>query len=303
MRNPSPIKKKKMVLQASLLIALSGFLYGFLGYFGTKVLQQNMTISAMLFWRFFIAAIAIFLIVIKNHVFYSPEKKQDNTGLFAMFLLGALGYAGASGFYFIAAQGLGTGLSMVIFFSYPIMVVFFSWILHRQQFQFTTLLCLAGMMLGLYLLPHQKTMHIHYHGVIWGFLSALAYTAYVMGTKRYATFNMNPYFASMMVCFGAAMVFLGWTLLSHSFAWPATVNAWLFLLALSLLSTVIPIQLMLHGLKHVSSARASIISVLEPLVTLFIGILLLGETVSASQITGVILLLASTLLVQLQRGL
>jgi drug/metabolite transporter (DMT)-like permease len=297
------LKNKKTVLKASLLIALSGFLYGFLGYFGTKVLQENISVSAMLFWRFFIAGMTIFIIVFKNHFFYSPQKKQDNANLFAMFILGALGYAGASGFYFIAAQSLGTGLSMVIFFSYPIMVVFFSWMIHRQRFQVTTLLCLIGMMIGLCLLPHQQNAHIHFYGIIWGVLSALAYTLYVMGTKKYATFNMNPNFASMMVCFGAAMVFLIRTILSHTFAWPTNVNGWLFLLALSILSTVIPIQLMLHGLKHISSVRASIISVLEPLVTLFVGIILLGETISQNQIFGVILLLASTLCVQLQREL
>lgn len=106
-----------------------------------------------------------------------------------------------------------------------------------------------------------------------------------------------------MVCFGGAFVFLALAVFSQSLIFLSTVESWGYLLVLSIFSTVLPILLMLVGLKHVSSVRASIISVLEPLVTLFVGILLLNETISITQIYGVLLLIGSTLLVQFQKEL
>jgi drug/metabolite transporter (DMT)-like permease len=60
---------------------------------------------------------------------------------------------------------------------------------------------------------------------------------------------------------------------------------------------------MLEGLKYISSLRASIISVLEPLVTVVLGVILLNESISNLQILGSCLILGSTLLVQFNRGL
>jgi drug/metabolite transporter (DMT)-like permease len=49
--------------------------------------------------------------------------------------------------------------------------------------------------------------------------------------------------------------------------------------------------------------RASIISVLEPLVTVVVGIILLNESISNVQLIGGLLILSSALVVQFQKGL
>jgi drug/metabolite transporter (DMT)-like permease len=84
---------------------------------------------------------------------------------------------------------------------------------------------------------------------------------------------------------------------------PETLKSWLYILAVGIIATALPIQLMLKGLKYISSMRASIISVVEPLVTVFVGVILLQETISYLQFIGVFVILASALLVQFQKEL
>lgn len=191
--------EKRLVLKASILIAISGILYGFLGYLGTQLLREGLSVSCMLFWRFFVAGLVMSVIVIHKHLGFSTKVAHDKKMLLSMFILGALGYAGASGLYFVTAKYTGTGLAMVIFFSYPITVVFFSWLIHRRRFRVMTLLCLIAMVWGLFLLRQPTEAGISYWGIFFGILSALSYTLYVMGTKRYASFKMDAHFASMMV--------------------------------------------------------------------------------------------------------
>lgn len=289
----------KKINQASLLIALSGMLYGFLGYLGTNILHDNMSISAMLFWRFFIAGIWMMLFAVKS---YRAKKVEMSLGLFLfIFLLGAIGYAGSSGFYFVASQSIGTGLAMVIFFSYPIAVMAISALTRKHEFSLDTLITLFLMVLGLILLRDSSSHSFSMPGLGFAILSALCYAGYMLGTKVFSSKAIDANILTTIVCFSCAAMYLMTALATHGFSFPHTGHSISYLLFFGILSTALPIQLMLKGLKYVSSTRASIISVLEPLVTLIVGMALLHESVSSLQLCGGMLILSSAVLVQFQK--
>ncbi len=290
----------KKIFQASLLVALSGILYGFLGYFGTGILKENTSISTMLFWRFFIAGCWMILFIIKKNPAEQAIGPIDKRILLFMFFIGAIGYAGSAGFYFIATQYIGTGLAMVIFFSYPLMVALFSWIVQRKQFNLGTILALLIMMIGLILLKNSTEYSLSIIGILFGMVSATCYAFYLIGSKKFSSTIVNSKILTIMVCFGCAFIFLALSVSTGSFVFPNSIKNWLYFLVLGILITALPIQLMFEGLKYVSTMRASIISVLEPLVTVFVGVLLLDESVSYLQALGSSIILGSALLVQFQ---
>lgn len=293
----------KRIFQASLFVAISGILYGFLGYLGTSLLRDNISISTMLFWRFLIASSWIFLFTIRKYSVLRAFNAIDTRTLFFTFFLGAIGYAGSSWFYFIASQYTGTGLAMVIFFSYPIIVALASWIKNRETINAVTIFTLIFMMTGLFFLRDSSAHQFNMIGIFFGIVAAICYAFYVMGSKRISSITVNSNVLTIMVSLGCAFIFLMLSISSHSFVFPHSMKSWLYLLALGILATALPIQLMLEGLKYVSSMRASIISVLEPLVTVFVGVLLLNESISYLQILGVSIILISALLIQFQREL
>lgn len=292
----------KKIYQACLLTALSGILYGFLGYFGTRILQENISITTMLFWRFAIAGVWILLFSIRKHTLqqiFMLNKQQ----LMVMFILGAIGYAGSCGLYFLSSQYIGTGLAMVIFFSYPIAVSFISWVAYRKHFNIRIMLALITILLGMFLLQAFSSTTVSLAGILFGILAGVCYAIYIIGSKHYSNIAMGSNIITIIVCFSCALIFLTLSTVAHTFSFPLSLKNWLYLLALGIFATAIPIQLLLEGLKHISAMRASIISVLEPLVTVFIGILCLHESVSLLQTLGVIMILASAILIQVQREL
>lgn len=293
----------KNIVKASLLIALSGVLYGFLGYLGTSVLRENISIATMLFWRFFIAGSWILFFVLRKYMQQGAIHTISKQTAFLMFLLGAIGYAGSSVFYFIASEYTGTGLAMVMFFSYPIIVALMSWAMTRQRIGAHTIAMLFVMVVGFFLLEDSSTQQIDVLGIIFGVIASLCYAIYVVGSKRVTSIQMDSNVLTTIVCFGCAAVFLLLSIASNSFVVPASLKGWGYLVALGVLATAVPIQLMLEGLKYVSSMRASIISVIEPLITVFVGVLLLDESISQLQLIGAIIILSSALFVQLQKEL
>ena len=286
-------------MKASGLVALSAILYGFLGYLGTRVLDQSMHINTMLFWRFIIAAGWLSLFCLKN-TFLKPAPSFRNWEVvMMMFLLGAVGYAGSSGFYFVASQYTGTGLAMVIFFSYPVLVALISWLLRQQKLDYKLLIILAIMMIGLILLNDSSAPHMSLVGIIAGLMAATCYAFYVVGSKHFST-QMDATFLALVVSMGSAAIFLSLSLAAGEFFIPYEMKTWIDLLALGILATAIPIQLMLQGLKLISSLKASIISVLEPLVTLMVGIIFLHEGFTLWQALGGVLLLMGAMAAQYQ---
>src|SRR5674476_1386079 len=77
---------------------------------------------------------------------------------------------------------------------------------------------------------------------------------------------------------------------------PRSATAWLAIGALALFSTVIAVTFLLVGIKHIGAAQASIISTLEPVITLGLGVTLLGESISTSQLFGGALVLTAVIL-------
>ena len=88
----------------------------------------------------------------------------------------------------------------------------------------------------------------------------------------------------------------------HDLTMPKTGDEWWYILGLGVVTTALPIQLMLVGIKYMNAVKASVLSVFEPLVTLFAGVLLLHETINFQQYIGVVIVLSSIILVQLQRS-
>jgi drug/metabolite transporter (DMT)-like permease len=79
----------------------------------------------------------------------------------------------------------------------------------------------------------------------------------------------------------------------HAPRWPASASGWAAVIAIGLACTVLPILAFFAGLKRVGPSRASILSTLEPVVTVALAWMALDEALSFAQLAGGALVLAS----------
>lgn len=280
------IKYKPMAL-----IVFSGVLYGMLGCFGTRILEENMAVSSMLFWRFFIAAIWMggFALIKKQ-----PITTPANFSL----TISAISYALASFFFFLASRTTGTGIAMVIFFSFPLFVALYTFSQNGWRIDRITLLSLIAAPIGLFMLVDRNSHTANTQGIILALLAALSYAIYILISKKTLQ-KMGPLPFTLSVCLRSSCLFLVFALITQEASIPANLSTWGYLLALGIFATAIPIQLLLEGLKEISSLKASMASVLEPVVTLILGVLLLGESITLIQNAGIFLILGASILSQI----
>lgn len=274
--------------RGSLYAVTSGLCYGFLGYFGVNLINADLSVTNMLFWRFFLAALFMLPIVVLQYKNIFSSFKENLKIVF----YGMAFYSTSAIAYFIGSDYIGTGLTMVVFFIYPAIVMLFNCILYNAKISKMYYLAFSMIIIGIVFLADLQELELDFLGIGFGVLSALCYACYVVGSKRS---NVSPMVSTFMVSLGCMVTCLIFSCLECSFFVPTYSNNWINIVGMALVCTALPILLLLKGLKYISSEKASMISVLEPVFVVIFGIILLGETVSNMQIIGTVTVLSGAL--------
>jgi drug/metabolite transporter (DMT)-like permease len=264
-------------------------LYGLVGYFGIKIIDAQLSVFTMLFWRFFVAGLLVFAAML-------PSLKNNRctiSSVVKMFLYGGLFYSASTILFFTASRYIGTGLSMVIFFTYPAVVMILNWLFYNARPSKLYYVAIAIIMVGLLLLTDFTGLQVNALGIVLGIGAAIAYACYIVLSKQTQT---TPLMSAFMVSLGCAMTCLLLALAEHSFTVPTTLSVWLNISGISVICTALPILFLLEALKSISSEKASILSVLEPVFVVIFGIMLLNERVSMHQVVGIIVVLGGALI-------
>jgi drug/metabolite transporter (DMT)-like permease len=273
----------------ALYAIIAGFLYGFLGFFSIKVMQEGISIPDMMFWRFLISALFIAPFLVIKKVYLKCSAKEAVKALF----FGAAFYCLSPIFFCLSSRYISTGLSMVIFFIYPLVVMIVNWLFYKQKISKIYYLALFAILVGMLFLVDTQTLSFNLTGILFSVLSGVFYAFYIVGSKNN---KINPLFSTFMVSIGCSLTAFVFALLDKSLQLPSTSFVWMHLLGYGVICTAIPILIFLESLKYISSEKASILSVLEPVFVVIFGVILLDETINSSQGLGIVFILAGAII-------
>lgn len=139
-------------------------------------------------------------------------------------------------------------------------------------------------------------------GIAWGLASAVFFAFYSLqgsiAADRFSPFTTLVYGLGFAALFW--LLFLGPRAVLSIFADPRSAAAVLFM---AIFSTVIPFGAFLTALRHIPPTNATITSTVEPVLAGIGAFLLFGESLSALQLFGGLLVVAAIVVVQLpERG-
>lgn len=281
------------------LVLLSGLLYGMIGYFGMQLFYQGFSVPAMLFWRFVVASLWMLGFgLVTRHSF--QQTKHQLPMVIKMASIGAISYSGGSAFFYLAGLLIGTGPAMVIFFSFPVFVTLFAITFKKSSLNPFNIVALLMVVVGMICLNGSGEHNLNNWGIVLGLIAAFSYGVYVYYSKGSSS-QVDTLWLTFFICVGCSLLFMVFTLLTQTWYYPQTYAAWRDILILGIVATAIPIQLLLNGLKYISSIKASILSVMEPVTTVVVGVLLLSERLSTLQVIGILIVLIGAIVIQFEK--
>jgi drug/metabolite transporter (DMT)-like permease len=274
-----------------LQVLLSGFCFGFLGLFGKKAYELGLNPGEFLALRFLVAATLLGLFLLMR----APTSlRLPLTALVRCVLLGVLGYAVFSSCYFEALGGLSVSLTVLLLYTYPVIVCLGAWAFFGERLGRYELGALPPVCLGLALLVWGEMEVRSGIALVFGFLSSLFYSAYILASSRWL--KGHPPFVTAFYIMASAGVVLG---LVHFRAGllPLAPGVIPVVLGTAFVSTLLAMSLFLAGLQKLSNSEVSLLSTAEPVTGVALATLFWGESLTQAQWSGGALVIFGMLLV------
>lgn len=268
-----------------LWIVLSAAGFGAMAIFAKLAYQDGVSLSTMLFLRFSFAGLLLAAWGMAHGMRW--PRGRDLLWLLAM---GGVGYVGQAYCYFSALQHASAGLVALLLYLYPAIVTLLSALAFGRRIGpargWAVAVALAGTALTV-----GGDLNSEPLGIALGIGAALIYSIYILAGEGVMR-RVPPLPAATVVMLAAAAVY-GGAAFNAGLAPPATSAGWLAVLAIAIFSTLLAILGFLKGMEKLGATDASTLSTLEPLITIGLAAIVLGEVVSELQLVGGGLILAA----------
>jgi drug/metabolite transporter, DME family len=221
--------------------------------------------------------------------------------LVQFFLLGVLGVAASNYFYYLAIQRTNVATAIILQYTAPIWVLLYTAIRGAQRPSLRKSAAVGLAVVGC-------ALAVGFAGAGGFRMDTIGVTAALLAAFSFAFYNVGGH--RVLARYDRWKVLL-WVLVAASTFWivvnpPWKIVAahygrqqWGFMLLFSLISVLGPFSCYFAGLQHLEPTSAIVASCLEPVFSIVLTAIVLGELVRSMQTVGIILVLVAIVLIQL----
>ena len=276
-----------------LLALLSAGGFGVMPVLTKIVYDDGAEAIGVLSFRFTLAAVVLLAIArVRGEAFATGRT------LVALMLLGGVGYVVESLCYFAALERISAGLTALLLYLYPALVVVLSAVFLRHRPRRTAVLCVVVASIGTAFTigPVQGGQGV---GVLLGVSAAAAYSIYIV-VSSLVTQGLAPFATSAVVMASCGAVYDGIALV-HGASYPSSPGAWTALVGVSLLGTVLAVAAFFAALARLGPGDTAVISTMEPVVSVVAAFAFLGERLAVFQLLGGALVVGAVVVLARQK--
>jgi drug/metabolite transporter (DMT)-like permease len=276
-----------------LLVAVAAIGFGSLGVFGKIAYAHHVATSQLLAGRFVLAASLLW-----TCVFALRRPRVARSHIAAVAGLGVL-YAAVTGAYFLALQTIPAALTSLLLFTFPAIVTVVEHVLGDRLTPLRAV-AVAAAIVGTAMVIGAPAARLNPVGIGLGLVSAGFYAIYMLVGARVLA-HVPSIAGTAVIATSAAAVFTAWALVDRAHAVALDASAVGAIVGLAILCSVIPILAQSAGMPQIGASRAAIVGTLEPVATVVLAALVLGDRFTALQVVGGIVVVASIVVRELAK--
>jgi drug/metabolite transporter (DMT)-like permease len=270
-----------------LLIVTSAASFGTLPIFTLYAYAAGMDALTIMFFRFTLAsAVMVGILVARGEPLPRGILLLRPTGM------GAIAYVGQAFCYLTALKYASAGLVVLLFYLYPVFVAVLAAVLLRERVTGSKMFALGLALVGTALTVGPEGGQLP--GILLAALAALICSVYILVGAQ--VMKQMSVWQSSTVIFASAGVMSGILMAVKGPQLPATAAGWGVAASIALFATVLPVVTFLAGLSRIGPTNAGMVSTLEPVVTILLAALLLGEAPQPLSLVGGGLILVGVVL-------
>ena len=285
---------RKQILKGYLAVLASAVIFGCMPLMVKGIYADGMNSLSVVFLRNFLSMPVVALLALWQH----KSLKIDPKALPSVALLGAMGSCVTPVLLFSSYFFMASGTATVLHFIYPAAVVVGGVLFYRERVTrgnlISVLVCLLG--ISLFYTPGQP---LDWRGCALALVSGFTYAAYILllahfRHRQIRGFLLNFYIFSinsiimLLVCLACGMLTL-----------PTSPGIWALCFFFALVINVCSVYLFQWGTLIIGGQQAAILSTMEPITSVFVGILAFQETMDLRTVIGSVLVIAASILIVL----
>lgn len=271
---------------------LSSLAYAIMPIFAKVAYNNGSNSTSALIFRFLIAGVVLFIYLKIKKVNIKINLKQ----FFILFIMGALGYTITTEALFLSYNYLDVGLATTLHYIYPAVVCLLSFIFFKEKVGYKKIISLILSILGVYSLIAFEEKTLNTLGIILALFSGLCYGISVITLSLKELKDLDHTVLIMYVCFGATLGLIIYGASTDSIILRFNFEIIYSYLGLSIISTIFSMILLLKAIELIGSTSASILGTFEAIMSIFLGVIFLGEKLSFTLILGSTLIVISTII-------
>lgn len=271
-------------LSGILFTIISAIGFGTLAIFGRFLYAAGLDTLTLLFLRFTFSASILTVILILRR-----EPLPRGRVLAQLIGMGALGYAGQSFTYLSGIKYASAGLVALLLYLYPMIVFILSATFLKEKVTWVKVAALIVALIGTALTVGPAGGE--FLGVFFAIASALIYSVYIIVGANVMK-QVSAIQSSLVIFTSAALVYGTLTAINGAH-FPVDASGWWSLAGIVTLATVIPVVTFLAGIERIGPTNASLLSTLEPVVTVLLAAWLFGERLETITLVGGALILVA----------
>lgn len=279
-----------------LYIIIATCAFGTIPIMGKVAILEGATSADIHFTRFLL--VSLFFLVYMGIKKISFIVSRKNT--VRLLILGFVCYGNIALFFYLAMQYISPAIGELLLYTYPAIVAVGSHFFLKDRFTWGKAVSLALAFGGCLLVLYAPVTKVDFRGVIFALLTALCYSAYILGNKKVLE-EVSPVVSAAYMAACCTIYFLGYGIITKSLTFTFTTASFTAMLVLAFWCTIIGIMCFLRGLVLLGATKASIISTFEPVFTLIVSAVFLRDPITAVQIAGGGLILTGVLLLERKR--
>ncbi|MBE6933644.1 MAG: DMT family transporter [Ruminococcaceae bacterium] len=284
--------KKRNMIKGYVLVILSAFLYGCMPLVTNYIYAEGINRESVVFLRNLLA-----LPVLAALTWHQNRSLRISAkSLPVISLIALLGCCITPLLLYGSYQHIASGTATVFHFVYPAIVVLIGTVFLRKKLN-------SGMVIAIFLcvggvcLFYNPAEPLDWTGCVLALSSGVVYAVYVVLLSVFQRKELSGFQLSFYIAIVCSCVMLAVCLLGNRLTLPSTATGWLLCILLSLMVSAGAVVMFQKGTFLIGGERASILSTVEPLTGVAMGVLVFHENISVGMGIGCVLVIAACILI------
>jgi drug/metabolite transporter, DME family len=302
-RRVTPRSERKFLapkdrLVGFLTVGIAASIWGTLGFFAKILYAEGVSFEALVAVRALLGWVAMLLFVLITRG--ARSLRVEGRDFLFLVPLGLVGIGAFYLLYFFTVRESTVGTAAILLYSSPAFVVLLAWIFLKEPLGVLRILALALTFGGIFLVVggyDPAALEVSPLVLATGLLSGLTYGLYSIFGKPVAGRLDPSVILSYALGLGAVLLVL-FALPTFDTLVGLSSSSYALLFVLAVVHTALAFGLYTAGLKRLDAGQAAIVATVEPVVAGAVGVILLGEALTAPKVFGALLVLAGAALVK-----